>query len=172
MEIQDVGAVVYIREGPKGSELPKKSDGPLTLEFTNGKIRPNYHVLVIDQELIVNSPEGEIHNLACVVTGIGEPSPLKETRGQKSFRRVFKEPVTFVTLSCTIHPTELAYVTVVPNSLYSTTDRDGKYRLILPLSSGDYSIRAVCPQHGAMEKKISVREEMRTVECDLVFVKE
>jgi hypothetical protein len=168
-ERMDAGGVVFVVKGPGEFQFPPPPQQPLQMWFDQGKILPPYGICTVGQEVIVTPKDGKAHNLTCGGTGYSDPSPVVQPPLDGTSRRVFGQPCNFMNLSDSAQPTQAVTLTVTPSSLFACPNREGMWSLSYPFPPGDYTLRAVAPGYGTVEKQVTLSAAVTVLEVDFQF---
>jgi hypothetical protein len=156
------GAGVFVVNLPKGVRFPAPGR-PVELIMDNCRISPSYACVVVGQQLVLSPKDGEIHNPWVESRHRPHYSSVIPPQGAGLVER-FDRPEPWVSCTCSVHASERAIVTVVPNPVFTLAGPGGNYRLPHRLPAGTYVLRACFPGWISVEKKVvldGVRGEVK-----------
>jgi hypothetical protein len=135
------GVAVYLPGMPPGVAAGN-ADGGTTLRFRAGKMIPAFACVQVNQPLAVIADDDREHLLRVDARQRPPAAALLPAEPRARITERFGEPEEGVRLACDLHPSEEAWVTVVPNRWYAVTAADGTFRLPAGLARGTYTLRA------------------------------
>jgi hypothetical protein len=107
--------------------------------------------------------------LTCAARDYADLSQLLPDTDERATSRVFHKPFPLVSLGCTIHPEERAYLTISPSTIYDILNCETTYKLEIPYTPGQYVLRAVSPDYGIVEYPLSINKPGHVVLIDIQF---
>ncbi|MEY2427574.1 MAG: hypothetical protein QOJ40_459 [Verrucomicrobiota bacterium] len=132
--------LVFIKEGSfqQHFSLPRTRH---EVAFTNCMIEPYVSAILQGDEIMAVNESYGMHQVR--VDPVRDPSfSVALPEGSTAALRALARPELFVRLSCTVHPWEFAYVSVITHPFFSITDKEGAFT-ITNLPPGDYVLQAV-----------------------------
>jgi hypothetical protein len=162
-----VDALVYLMAT---NAIELKSDlEHVTAKIKDGRLIPEFICLVVGQKLRIEVDDKDpylLHFSSPQEPESGRVLPRDITR----WERAFTKPVDSVLVTCDIHPQFKGYVTVVPDSVFARTNKDGSFRLPHALPAGKYEVSSYHPQYGRARSSVEIRPSDMSVSTELLHV--
>ena len=139
-------AVVYVSNIPPGAlPAPTSAPAPSRMRFAGGQLVPPVVALRVGQRLEVIE-EGGINHSLHVPPYDRPPRGVSQLEGPRHFSVKFDSPVVLWRVSCDVHASERAYVSVFDHPFFAVSGADGTFRLPQPLPPGRYVLLAAHPR--------------------------
>lgn len=146
---------IFVKDGLTGKNFPVP-EKPALIDQVGCEYVPYVSGLMVNQKLLVRNSDPVMHNVHPIpaVAGNKESNVAQMPKG-KDLEYTFAKEEPFLRFKCDVHPWMYSYVNVMSHPFYSTSDKDGTFK-IENLPAGKYTIEASHRKAGKQTMEVEV----------------
>jgi plastocyanin len=144
---------VYVKDGLGAYQYDPPTDMP-QIDQRNCRYHPHVFGMRVGQPLEILNSDPTLHNIHALPKANAEFNNGQPIQGMK-MTHTFTAAEVMVPFKCDVHGWMNAYVGVMDNPYFATTDKDGKFDL-KSLPPGTYTITAWHEKLGTQDQKVTI----------------
>ena len=146
---------VFVKDGLTGKNFPVPEKAAL-IDQKGCEYIPYVSGLMVGQKLLVRNSDPLMHNVHPIPAVAGnKESNVAQMPNGKDLEYTFAKEEPFLRFKCDVHPWMYSYVNVMSHPFYSTSDKDGTFK-IENLPAGKYTIEASHRKAGKQTMEVEV----------------
>ena len=158
---------VYVKSGLTKTDFPVPQE-PVVVDQKGCQYDPHVIGIRAGQPMKILNPDGTLHNVHAMPK-INEEFNLAMPKFRTETTTKFDKAEFMFPIKCDVHPWMGAWVAVMDNPFFATSQKDGKFT-IANLPAGNYEIEAWHEKLGTKTMKITVGAD-ETKTADFTFAK-